>query len=186
METSDATVGSAVTAFETAMDSLGWSHTRVIDQQDFIRLSIGDGHDSLIIDLGRDSPATEATGSTDLGPTLSSRDLAARKTLALFGRAEARDFTDVYALAQRYGRDRLLEWAAQDDLGFDRHIFARMLITIDRLADDDLPVDSRQASQVRAYIHDWAAELDAILAHSHAEPQPEPESQRPEPESERG
>jgi len=88
-------------AFETAMDSRGWSHARVIDQQDFIRLTITDGRDSLIVDLGRDSPPTEATGSTDLGPTLSRRDLAARKVLALFGRAEGRDFTDVYDLARR-------------------------------------------------------------------------------------
>lgn len=162
IEAGDATVRSAVMAFETAMDSRGWSHARVIDQQDFIRLTITDGRDSLIVDLGRDSPPTEATGSTDLGPTLSRRDLAARKVLALFGRAEGRDFTDVYDLAQRYGRDQLLEWAAQDDPGFDRRIFVDMLATIDRLADDDLLADSRQASVVRAYMRDWAAELTAI------------------------
>jgi nucleotidyltransferase AbiEii toxin of type IV toxin-antitoxin system len=161
LDTTDSTVAAAVAAFEAAMDREGWSHSRAIDQQDFVRLAIADGQESLVIDLGRDSPATEAPGSTALGPTLSSRDLAARKTLALFGRAEGRDFTDVYALAQRYGRDRLLDWAGEDDPGFDRQIFADMLATIDRLADEDLPVDSRRAAAVRSYVHDWAAELEA-------------------------
>lgn len=66
LETGESTVGSAVTAFETAMDKRGWSHARVIDQHDFTRLSIRDGYDSLIVDLGRDSPATEAIDSTEL------------------------------------------------------------------------------------------------------------------------
>jgi hypothetical protein len=160
------TIAAAAAAFEEAMDQRGWTHARALNQHDFIRLSISRGPDSTVVDLGRDSPATEAIPATDLGPTLSSRDLAARKTLALFGRAEGRDFTDVYDLAQRYGRDRLLDWAGQDDLGFDRQVFARMLITIDRLTDADLPVSSHQADTVRAYIHDWAAQLEPALGHS--------------------
>jgi hypothetical protein len=166
LDPSDSSVAAAVAAFERAIDSQGWSHTRAIDQQDFVRLAITGGQDSLVIDIGRDSPATEPPDATDLGPTLSSRDLAARKTLALFGRAEGRDFTDVYSLAQRYDRDRLLDWAAVDDTGFDRQIFADMLATIDRLSGEDLPVDSRQASAVRAFAHDWAAELKAARASS--------------------
>lgn len=161
VEAGGSTLAAAVAAFELAMDHQGWSHTRALDQQDFVRLAITDGPDSLVIDLGRDSPPAEAADSTDLGPTLSSRDLAARKTLALFGRAEARDFADVYELAQRYGRDRLVDWAAEDDAGFDRQVFAEMLDTIHRFTDDDLPVDSPQASVVRGYMHDWAAGLRA-------------------------
>jgi Nucleotidyl transferase AbiEii toxin, Type IV TA system len=160
LDSGGSTVAAAAAAFESALDRRGWSHSRAIDQQEFVRLTVADGQDSLIIDLGRDSPATEATGTTELGPTLSSRDLAARKTLALFGRAEGRDFTDVCALAQRYGRDRLLNWAAEDDPGFDRQIFARMLATIDRLGDEDLPAGPTQTPVVRSFAHDWAAELE--------------------------
>lgn len=173
LDTSDSTVASAVVAFEAAMDRLGWSHSRAIDQPDFVRLTIDDGQDRLIVDLGRDSPAAEATDRTELGPTLSSRDLAARKTLALFGRAEARDFTDVYALAQHYGRDRLLNWAAEDDPGFDRRIFAGMLATIDRLDDEDLPVDPPQASAVRSFVQVWAADLEATEVASPAAGEPQ-------------
>jgi hypothetical protein len=176
------TVASAAVAFETAMDGQGWSHIRVRDHQEFIRLAIADGQDTLIIDLGRDSPAAEATGSTQLGPTLSPRDLAARKTLALFGRAEPRDFADVRDLARRYGRDRLLQWAAEDDPGFDRQVFADMLATIDRLTDADLPVSPRQATALRAWIHDWAAELHPDPARSPATPETQRQPMRQDPE----
>jgi hypothetical protein len=181
---SDSTVAAAVAAFETALDRQGWSHSRAIDQQDFVRLAISNDEDNLVMDLGRDSPAAEPIDSTDLGPTLSSRDLAARKTLALFGRAEGRDFTDVYALAELYGRDRLLDWVAEDDPGFDRQIFADMLVSIDRLADEDLPVEPAQASSVRAYMQDWAAELEATGTPSPARRHPQPDSagQDPEPD----
>jgi hypothetical protein len=84
------------------------------------------------------------------------------------GRAEPRDFADVHDLAQRYGRDRLLQWAAEDDPGFDRQVFADMLATIDRLTDTDLPVSPRQATALRAWIHDWAAELQPDPARSPA------------------
>jgi hypothetical protein len=39
-----------------------------------------------------------------------------------------------------------------------------MLATFDRLADDDLPFDPSEAAAVRAYVYDWAAELDATRA----------------------
>jgi Nucleotidyl transferase AbiEii toxin, Type IV TA system len=108
-------IATVAASFEAAIKKSGWTHRRVIDQHDFIRLEITGNRESLIIDLGRDSPAEEPVDTTDLGPTLSPRDLAARKTLALFGRAEARDFSDVYELARRYGREHLLAWAAADD-----------------------------------------------------------------------
>jgi hypothetical protein len=34
-----------------------------------------------------------------------------------------------------------------------------MLASLDRLADEDLPVDTRSAPSLRAYFRDWAAEL---------------------------
>jgi len=161
LDAAASTITSAVASFENAIGERGWSHQRVIDQIDFVRLLITRSGESLIVDLGRDSPADEPVDETDLGPTLSLRDLAARKTLALFGRAEARDFADVYDLARRFGRHQLLDWAAADDPGFDKHIFADMLASIERLGDEDLPVQARRASELRAYFRDWAAELAA-------------------------
>lgn len=159
LDATQSAVVAAATSLETAVDSQGWSHRRVIDQHEFVRLQISDGQESLIIDLGRDSPPEEPVDTTDLGPTLSPRDLAGRKTLALFGRAEARDFADVYELAHRYGRERLLGWATADDPGFDQHVFANMLTSIDRLADEDLPVEPLKVGALRNFFREWAAEL---------------------------
>jgi hypothetical protein len=159
LDASASAVATAAASFEAAVDNQGWLHRRVIDQHDFVRLEITDDRESLIVDLGRDSPPEEPVDTTDLGPTLSPRDLAARKTLALFGRAEARDFTDVYELAHRYGRERLIVWAAADDPGFDQRVFASMLASIDRLVDEDLPIDPLKVGVLRAYFRDWAAEL---------------------------
>jgi hypothetical protein len=80
LDAAASTITSAAASFETAIGKRGWSHQRVIDQNDFVRLLITGSRESLIIDLGRDSPAEEPVDATDLGPTLSLRDLAARKT----------------------------------------------------------------------------------------------------------
>jgi Nucleotidyl transferase AbiEii toxin, Type IV TA system len=159
IDSTSSTIADAAKSFESAIEQKGWSHQRVIDQQEFIRLLIISRDASLLIDLGRDSPAGEPVESTQLGPTLSPRDLATRKTLALFGRAEARDFSDVFQLARRYGRKRLLRWAAAEDAGFDTEIFAEMLGSIDRLSDDDLRIGAVDVADLRAYFHDWIGEL---------------------------
>jgi hypothetical protein len=159
LDTDRSDVPKAAASLEAALDNKGWSHQRVIDQHDFVRLEISDDLEELIIDLGRDSPAEQPVDSTELGPTLSPRDLAARKTLALFGRAEARDFADIYDLARRYGRGHLLAWAAADDAGFDQQIFASMIASIDRLTDEDLSVGPHRVEKLRAYFHDGATEL---------------------------
>jgi hypothetical protein len=159
LDAASSSVTAAAASFETAMSSHGWSHRRVIDQLEFVRFLISDDAEALIIDLGRDSPADEPGSNTELGHTLGSHDLAARKTLALFGRAEPRDFADVYDLAKRYGRDALLEWAAASDSGFDQQVFAEMLATLNRLTDEDLPVDARQAPLLRTFFRQWASEL---------------------------
>ncbi len=64
---------------------------------------------------------------------LSGEELPADKVLALFGRAEARDFVDLMAVVERYGFDRALDLAAEQDQGFDAGVFAEMLTRIDRL-----------------------------------------------------
>ena len=159
LDPGSSSVSAAATSFEAAMSDRGWSCHRVIDQQDFVRLQISNGGENLIIDLGRDSPAEDQVSRTVLGPTLAARDLATRKTLALFGRAEPRDFTDVYALARRYGRDTLLAWAADSDRGFDRKVFADMLTTLGRLSDMDLPIDPQEAPVLRDFFRQWVDDL---------------------------
>jgi hypothetical protein len=62
-----------------------------------------------------------------LGPTLSRDELAADKLLALFDRAQARDFVDVAALVERFGLGWLCELASEKDSGFSTSMLVDML-----------------------------------------------------------
>ncbi len=48
------------------------------------------------------------------------------KVLAVFGRAEARDFMDLMAIEGQFGLDRLFLVAAEKDPGFDLMVFSEM------------------------------------------------------------
>ena len=81
------------------------------------RLIVESGDDRTELDLAADARLFPAEPGR-LAPTLSGEELAVDKVLAVFGRAEARDFVDLMALEPRYGLDRLCELAAEKDLGF--------------------------------------------------------------------
>ena len=102
---------------------------------------------------------------TVLGPTLAPLELAGRKLLALFGRAEARDFADVYVLAQRFGKDALLEQAEALDAGFDRKVLAQMIGTLGRFADDEIPLAANDVPLARTFFSAWAEELRGGFDH---------------------
>ena len=87
-------------------------------------------------------------------------ELAGHKLLALFDRAAARDFADVYVLARLFGKNTLLARAAQIDAGFDHIVLAEMIATLDRFADDELPLpDGSSAAELRAFYEAWRTEL---------------------------
>ena len=153
-----ADIGAARDQFEAAVAQRGWRCERVQDSETFVRLRLS-GDDEVIVDLAIDVPAERPPVITIAGPTFDPEELAGRKLAALFGRAEARDFADVYALAQRFDRAVLIERAAEVDLGFDRRVLAEMMTTIDRFDDDELPVDPSDAAATRAFFQHWADEL---------------------------
>ena len=150
-------------AFETAAQERGWSVRRVRDGATFCRLVVS-GPDSLVVDLALDTPPSRPPTAGFIGPTFDLEELAGRKTLALFDRAEARDFTDVYALVQRYGKEVLLARAAEVDTGFDMTVFAQMLGTLSRFEDGELPVPGDRVSELRSFFASWAVELADGLA----------------------
>lgn len=59
-------------------------------------------------------------------PVLASRELAVDKVLAVFGRAEARDFVDLFALEEFFRLEDLFALAKEKDRGFDAKVFAEM------------------------------------------------------------
>lgn len=52
----------------------------------------------------------------------------AGKVVALFDRAAARDFADVFMLSRRFSKAELLQLAAEVDAGFDHAVFAGMIV----------------------------------------------------------
>jgi hypothetical protein len=112
-----------------------------------------------LVDLAVDSPPHDRPTVTVLGPTLAPLELAGRKLLALFGRAEARDFADVYVLAERFGTQALIEEAQTLDAGFDLDVLAQMIGTIGRFGEDEIPLAEEQRALARRFFAEWATEL---------------------------
>lgn len=144
-------------ALEDAVRQRGWRARRIRDAATFCRLLLI-GPEQLLVDIAVDSPPGRPPTMSLAGPTYDLEELAGRKVLALFDRAEARDFADVYTLAQRYGQELLLERAAEVDAGFDRQVFAQMLDSLNRFADRDLPVE-QAVDAVRVFFARWADHL---------------------------
>lgn len=144
--------------FEAVAVGLGWRIERIQDAETFCRLLIH-GDEDLLMDLALDSvPGMPATASV-VGPTFAPEELAGRKVVALFDRAEARDFVDVYALRLRFERELLLSRAGEVDAGFDPSIFASMLDSLKRFPDNMIPVPASEVSTLRSYFAEWAVDL---------------------------
>lgn len=88
----------------------------------FARPVVSDDEFEPLVDLGYDSRPF-APVETELGLVVALDEPADDKTLAVFGRAEARDFVDLHALSDGYSLDQLIELAAAKDAGFDRDVF---------------------------------------------------------------
>jgi hypothetical protein len=145
-------------AFEAAALGRGWSVRRLRNTATFCRIVVT-AQEDLLVDLALDGPPNLPPTASIAGPTFDPEELAGRKLIALFDRAEARDFTDVYVLAQRYPKALLLARAAEVDIGFDLHVFSDMLGTLSRFSDEKLPIDTGQVSALRRFFTEWAAEL---------------------------
>lgn len=114
----------------------------------------------MLLDLALDSPPVAGPTMTVAGPTLSPMELAGRKLLALFGRAEARDFADVYVLVQRFGTAAILGQAALLDPGFGEATLAQMMRTIVRFNDDEIPLPAPDVPAAREFFDRWSQEVD--------------------------
>ena len=150
------------TPWRPAARDRGWSTARIHDGDTFCRLVIrGDGR-GVLVDLAVNAPPDLPASVTAAGPTLAPEELAGHKLLALFDRAAARDFADVYVLARRFGKHVLLARAAQIDAGFDTAVLAGMIATLDRFTDSEIPLpDGVTPAELRAFYATWRSELSA-------------------------
>lgn len=104
-----------------------------------------------MVDLAVDSPSSGTRLSPSPAPRLPREDLAVRKTLAQFGRAEPRDYVDVYVLDQRFNREDTLGKAAAADQGFDQGVFVQALRAHRRISDADFPDIGVAIEAIRSY-----------------------------------
>ena len=146
-------------AFMRALETASYEVNLIQDSPTFCRMVVARTGEETLVDLAIDSPPHDRPTLTLLGPTLAPLELAGRKLLALFGRAEARDFADVYVLAQRFGKDALVEQAQTLDAGFDTDVLAQMMGTLGRFADDEIPLSPTAVARASKFFGDWADEL---------------------------
>ncbi len=154
----DVDVTAARDQFEDVVTERGWRSERLHDSATFVRLHVT-GAEELIVEFAIDSAAGRPPVTSIVGPTFDPEELAGRKLVALFSRAEARDFADVYAVTQRFDRTTLLARAHEFDPEFDHGVLAAMMSTLDRFADDELPIGSSNVTAVRSFFAEWAREL---------------------------
>jgi hypothetical protein len=122
--------------------------------QGFVRLVASQGDDLCEIDLAADARLFPIDPDPGI-PTLTGEELAVDKVLAIFGRAEARDFIDLAAVEPKYGFERLCERAAEKDRGFSPHVFGEMLYRFDRLQRREFEIDDERFLQLGPIVQSW-------------------------------
>lgn len=145
-------------ALERTLDHVGLDHSRKRDLPTFLRVEVSDGDDRCEIDLAIDYRALP-TEPSRYGPTLAVRELAANKVLALFDRAEARDFLDLVELTHHFELQSLMDLAAQKDAGFDTTRFLESLASFQRFTPVDFGIDEAEYERLRATVAKWRNDL---------------------------
>lgn len=147
-----------------ALESNGYKASVIISAETFARLTVTDptgGEEK--VELSADWRAHEPV-QLDIGPVLHADDAVGNKVCALFGRALPRDFLDVDAAitSGRYTRERLLELAANADLGFDPLLFADSLGALSQITDAafaEYRIDPETVTAMRRRFAQWRQQL---------------------------
>ena len=149
-------------ALEQALGANGLRVERRQIGHGFARLVVQGEGEETIIDLGADARLLPAE-KTAHGLVLSSKELAIDKVLAIFGRAEARDFVDLAVLEPRYGLVDLLRQAAEKDPGFQPQVFRQMLGRFRRLQRDEFEVDDGTYESLVQTVARWTTSVDLAV-----------------------
>lgn len=149
-----AAVDRLVPAVDRALKEAGLAVHHIEVNPGFARLIVESGNGRTELDLGADARLFPAEPGRP-APMLSGKELAVDKVLAVFGRAEARDFIDLAAIEARYGLDRLFALAAEKDRGFTPEMFAEMAGRFSRLRPDEFGIDSAQYEQLKRKVVEW-------------------------------
>lgn len=154
-------VAQALPHVTEALERAGLSVTVERSAKGFARLAVGDGDATTELDLASDYRLLPVEAS-DFGPTLAGEELAIDKVLAIFDRAEPRDFADLAAVVDRWGFEHLLRRAKEKDGGFDVRHFAERLERVSRFSDEEFRIPPGQAAHVRSAVDRWKLQIRRI------------------------
>jgi Nucleotidyl transferase AbiEii toxin, Type IV TA system len=147
-----------IPVIERAFREAGMTVQRIREGSGFYRLEVSQAGDVTEVDFGADFRLLPIEQGP-LGPTLSGEELAINKVLAVFGRAEARDFLDLSALTKHYGLVSLMQRAVEKDPGFDPQIFREMLTRFGRLPRDEFEISDDSYQKLIRTVDHWQSIL---------------------------
>ncbi len=153
------TVDALADAFAVALQQRGWEVRAARRHPTFCRFIVDCDGDTVEVDLAVDSPSLEAPQRIDGIVVLTPLDLAARKVLAIVDRLEARDYTDLHALATLVGQSTCIEAALSMDAGLRKIDVAEAFARVQRLSDEVFPPASENPASIRRYFTEWANAL---------------------------
>jgi len=120
--------------------------------------AVGPRRSTFVVDFARDDIKWPGE-TTSLGPTLSPRELAANKVLALFDRVQTRDLADLAVLAERFPVEDMLADAEAKEPAFSRRLLAEWVRKVIVAPDAEWP----EGADVEA-LRRFGAELADSLA----------------------
>jgi hypothetical protein len=141
-------------ALDQALQDAGLRVRRLQENHGFARLIVESNDDRTEHDQGADARMFPAEPGTP-APTPSGEELAVDKVLAVFGRAEARDFVHLAAIEEPNGLERLFDLAAEKDRGFTRELFAETAGRFSRLRRDEFGIDPAAYAELTARVATW-------------------------------
>ncbi len=141
-------------AAENALEEAGFQVRRVREGTGFVRLAVERGSEVTEVDLAADARLFPLEVHSGL-LLLNSTELAVDKVLAIFGRAEARDFVDLAAVIDQHGLEALFRLEAEKDPGFSIDVFSEMLQRFDRLRQDEFGIEASAYQPLAARVKSW-------------------------------
>ena len=156
------TIDALANAFADSVLGFGWMVETARRNPTFCRYFVTSGEERTEVDLAVDSPPLEPPETVDGLPVLTSLDLGGRKVLAIVDRLEARDYTDLHALAALLGRQTCIEVALSMDAGLRVRDIAEAFARVTSILDHRFPEGTDDSALIKRYFNEWADELQAL------------------------
>ena len=160
-------------AFEDAAKTAGLEVRRKRQAETFVRFAVRDGDEDCEVDVGIDYRALDSV-PTRYGPALDLRELGADKVLAIFGRAEPRDFVDLAELTRRVPFDELVAVASEKDPGLDLAVLGQFMERVQSMRPESLGLDADVYRALVEQVQGWRAHIRDLHARQRGTHRPDP------------